>query len=281
MNKNIILHFSAFLVSFAPLFAKSVNLNADIIIWWRCLLAFILLGSFLLITKKYKFSLKYLPWIILSGIFLGLHWWTYFISIQYSSVAIGVLTLFTFPLITAVLEPFYTKTKVSLRQIIGGLGIVIGVYFLVPEFSLENTTTQGVFFGVLSAFVYTLRNIITKKHLSKIPAMTTLNYQLFFAFLTLSIPLLVSATNFSFPPIKDFGFLVLLASIFTIGAHGLIVYCFKHFSASTVGIVGSLQVVYSTALAFLLLSEIPTVSFYVGSVIIMTIAIYELLPHKK
>ena len=281
MNKNLILHFAIFIVSFAPLFAKSIDLSADIIVWWRCLLAFIFLSIFLLITKKYRMPIKYLKWIIISGIFLGFHWWTFFLSIQYSSVAIGVLTLFTFPLITAVLEPFYTKTKFSFRQVIGAFGVIVGIYFLIPEFSLQNTTTQGVFLGLSSAFVYTLRNIITKKHLTKISAMVALNYQLFFSVLILSIPIFFSTTKFILPTAKDFVFLILLSSLFTIVAHGLLVYCFKFFSAATIGIVASLQVFYSTVFAFFILSEVPNFSFYIGSAIIMMIAIYELFPHKK
>ena len=282
MNKNIlILHFSAFLVSFAPLFAKSINLSADIIIWWRCLISFVFLSSILFITKKYKFSLKYLIWIILSWAFLWLHWWTFFTSIQYSSVSIWVVTLFTFPLMTAILEPFYSKTKISFRQIAGWFWIIAGVYFLVPEFSFENSITKWVFFGILSAFVHTLRYIITKKHLSNIPSMTVLNYQLLFAFIVLSIPILVSFNNFIIPSSKDFIFLILLSIIFTVIAHWLIIYCFKHFSASTVSIVGSMQVVYSTFLAFIILSEVPNISFYIWAFIILTIAMYELLPHTK
>ena len=282
MHKNILLLLLAvILTSFAPLTAKSINLGADIIIWWRCFIAFVFLWIILFFLKQHKFSLKFIIPMIISGIFLGLHWWTYFLAIQYSSVAIGILSLFTFPIITVFLEAFYCKIEILRHQIFSGFGILLGIYFLVPEFSLENADTKGVFWGVISALIFSCRNIITKYKLSEIKTMTTLDYQLLFASLAVSVPILFSLENFSFPSHQDFGFLFFLALFSTLGGHGLLIYSFKNFSASTVGIVGSLQVLFSTVFAFFLLSEVPNDSFYIGGGIILGISIYEILQSDK
>ena len=74
--------------------------------------------------------------------------------------------------------------------------------------------------------------------------------------------------------------LLLLALVLTLGGHGLMTYCFKLFSAATVGIVASLQVVFSSGLAFLILAEIPETGFYYGAIIIVSITVYELLPRE-
>ena len=282
INKHIFLLLLASLVlSFAPLFAKFIDLGAGMITWWRCLIAGIVLGCFLVWKKQIRLPEGYLPWMLVSGALLGIHWWLFFLSIQKSSVSIGVLMLFTFPLLSALIEPITHKVPTSLRQVLGGVGIVAGVYLLVPDFSLENSTTSGVLIGLLGALLYAVRNIVTKNHLSEIRTMTTLFYQLLFAFLALCIALAITLEPFVLPTTKQLSQILILSVLFTIGGHGLMTYCLKLFSASTVGIVSSLQVAFSTILAFVLLSEVPANQFYYGAVIIVSIAIYELLPRHQ
>ena len=84
-----------------------------------------------------------------------------------------------------------------------------------------------------------------------------------------------------FPRGGDLVYPLTLALGVTLLGHGLMTHCFKLFSASTVGIVASLQVVFSSVLAFLFLAEIPRGSFYPGAAIIISIAIYELLPTRQ
>jgi drug/metabolite transporter (DMT)-like permease len=282
INKNTSLLLLASLVlSFAPLFAKFIDLGAGMITWWRCLIACAVLGGFLTWKKQIRLPARYFPWLALSGSLLGIHWWLFFLSIQKSSVSIGVLMLFTFPLLSALIEPLTHKIPVSTRQILAGAGVVVGVYFLLPEFSLANSTTAGVLIGLLGALLYAMRNIVTKNHLFEINTMTTLFYQLLFAFLALSIVFSQSFEPFLLPGAKQLGQILVLAVVFTIGGHGLMTYCLKLFSASTVGIVSSLQVAFSTALAYIFLSEVPSQQFYYGAIIIVSIAVYELLPRHQ
>ena len=61
------------------------------------------------------------------------HWVTYFYALQWSNVAIGMLSLFTYPVITALLEPLILKTKFQKHHLILGFIVLIGVYFLAPD----------------------------------------------------------------------------------------------------------------------------------------------------
>ena len=64
------------------------------------------------------------------------HWVTYFYALKLSNVAIGMLSMFTFPVMTALLEPFFTKQKINSIHIALALLVLIGIYFLVPDFSI-------------------------------------------------------------------------------------------------------------------------------------------------
>lgn len=179
------------------------------------------------------------------------------------------------------LEPLFFKVKMTIKQVVGGFGIILGVFFLVPEFSLENEITIGVLLGVCSAALISVRNILTKKHLNEIPAFKTMAYHASFAFVIISLPILAKYEPFVIPDLTQFGLIFILGTVFTLGSHGLMVYSLKHFKASTVGILGSLQVVYGSLLAFFVFTEIPTPNFYIGVVIILGIAVYEMLPSKN
>lgn len=279
MNRDILLLLLAVLIlSFAPLFARFIDLGAVEITWWRCLFACLLLFLLLLPRHRYRVNPAQLPWLLATGMLLGLHWWTFFLSIQLSSVSIGVVMLFTYPLFSALAEPFFSTARFSRRQVIGGIGIVVGVTLLVPEFSLDNSVTAGVLTGLLSALLYAMRNILTRAWLTRQFAMTTLFYQMLFSLPLLGIAVLLSTPTIHFPVSGDLVYLLILALGITLLGHGLMTHCFKLFSASTVGIVASLQVVFSSVLAFAFLAEIPRGSFYLGAAIIVSIAIYELLP---
>ena len=76
------------------------------------------------------------------------------------------------------------------------------------------------------------------------------------------------------------GLIVILASFFTIGSHGLIVYAYKHFTVSTVGILSGLQLVYGAVIAYLIFNEVPASNFYIGAVIIMGVSVFEMLPER-
>ena len=282
MNRNLaILHIGIFLLSFPALFAKGIDIPAGVLSWWRCLFGAVVAFSVLFMTSKSKVAKDKLKWLAITGCLMGLHWWTYFTSVQYSTVAIGILALFTYPIIVVILEPLFFKTKYSIKQVVGGAGIILGVYFLVPEFSLENKITIGVIIGVLSAVFFAIRNILTRKYLNSVPAFTTMSYHVAFAFLVLSISLFSGIEKFQIPTINEAGLILILGTAFTLGSHGLIVYSLKNFSAATVSILGSLQVLYGAILAFFIFAELPNMNFYIGAVIILGIATYEMLPLKK
>ena len=141
---------------------KFIDLPTPIIIWWRSILAAVLLFVFCIykgIDLKVKNKKDRLTFFI-AALLMGGHWITYFYALKLSNVAIGMISLFTFPIIIALLEPFFSKTKLDPIHIVLGIMVLLGIYILAPEFSLESSQLQGVLFGVLSAICYALRILI-------------------------------------------------------------------------------------------------------------------------
>jgi len=195
-----------FLLNLATLFistsgplGKFIDMPTPVIIWWRCLLA----ALFLFIFCKYQkinlrlHSKKDWSTFIISSIFLGAHWITYFYSLKLSNVAIGMLSLFTFPIITALLEPLFVNVKFDPTHIILGLMVLVGIYILAPEFSLENNHVKGILLGIVSAVCYAIRTLILKQHVSSYNGTTLMFYQVFIlALLLLPVLFLMDTSLF-------------------------------------------------------------------------------------
>ncbi|WP_369820285.1 EamA family transporter [Tenacibaculum sp. SG-28] len=104
---------ATFLISTSGVLGKYIAMPTEVIIWCRAFLAMIFLGIYLTINKvslAVKSPKHKLPF-LLGGILMAIHWVTYFYALKLSNVAIGMLSLFTFPVLIAFLEPLFLKVK--------------------------------------------------------------------------------------------------------------------------------------------------------------------------
>ncbi|WP_276167073.1 DMT family transporter [Zobellia alginiliquefaciens] len=210
--------------------------------------------------------------IIISGFLMGIHWLAYFVALQKSNVAIGMLSLFTYPVITAFLEPLFLKTKFQKMHLLLGLLVLCGIYFLVPDFSFENSYTVAIGFGIFSALCYAARNLILKKQVSKYQGSVLMAYQMAIICCML-IPAFFYYDLETVP--SQWQGLLGLAVVTTVFGHTMFVNCFKYFSITTISILSSIQPVYGILIGALLLSEIPAWSTVVGGCLILTSVIVE------
>ena len=155
-NSSIInllqLNFAVLLISTSGALGRFIELPVPLIIALRACLGSVPLIMFCKFKEfSFKIQKKDRTTIIISSILMGTHWITYFISLKLSNVAIGMLSVFTYPVITAFLEPILLGNKFKKSNLILGLMVLVGIYFLVPEFSLENDYFKAIGFGVFSA----------------------------------------------------------------------------------------------------------------------------------
>ena len=188
-----------------------------------------------------------------------------------------MLSLFTFPVITAFLEPLFSKVKFDPVHLILGFIILIGIYILVPDFDLDNSQLQGVLLGLLSAVCYALRTLILKQHVSNYNPTMLMFYQVAVLAIAL-IPVLffMDTSNIK----TQFPYVILLALLTTAIGHTMFVNSLKYFKVSTASIIGSAQPVFGIIIAYFFLNEIPTIYTFVGGALIVTTVIIESLRSK-
>jgi len=271
---------ATFFISTSGVLGRYIAMPTEVIIWFRAAIAMVLLYLYCKYKKidlTIKSSKDYKPFFI-SGLLMAVHWVTYFYALKLSNVALGVLSLYTFPIIIALLEPLFLKVKFDPIYILLGLMVLIGLFILTPEFNIDSTQVKGILFGVFSAFCYAVRILILKQHVAKYNGTMLMFYQ------TVIITILLLPTLF-FMDISglesQFPYLFLLAFLTTAIGHSLMLYSLKFFSASTASIISSLQPVFAIILAFFFLQEIPIIrTFWGGSLILLTVVI-ESIRSKK
>lgn len=253
----------------------STSLPVEVVIFWRGIVAAFILFLFITI-KKQTFKLhsrKDLRLFLTSGILFCGHLYFYFLAIQFSNVAIAVLAMFTFPIMTSLIEPFWFKKKLSLITVISAISIFIGMCFIIPEFSLNNTT-WAVLSGLVSALCYTIRNLLSTTFVAKYPSNVVLLYQISTCAILLLIPAIYSENILNLTPTTG-GSILLLALVSTAIGHNLFVNSFRYFSTSTASIITSLQPVVAIFYAYIFLNEIPNSGVYIGGAIIVLAVVVE------
>jgi drug/metabolite transporter (DMT)-like permease len=276
----ISLHFTVVLLGGTALFSHLVPLSASDITLMRSVFACIALFLFLRFSSESLTLASRKDYLIAigRGILMALHWVTYFAAMQYSSVSVGMIALFTFPVITVLIEPFFEKVSLVWQDIVSALTVIAGVYFIVPETSLDNDITLGVLIGVGSAVLYAFRNLIHRKHFKQYSGAKAMAWQT----LVIAIFLLPTGSNeITDAPMSAWLMLLLLGTVFTALPHALIAASLRHLRAKTFSLIACMQPFYGVILAVLLLDENPSGSTLLGGILITSASIYETLNTHK
>jgi drug/metabolite transporter (DMT)-like permease len=256
------------------IFPKIIILPPGDIIFFRSVFAIMVLILYIVISKKSLHLSSRNEYLLMStmGILLASHWVSFFYSIQISTVAIGIISFFTYPVMTAILEPLFFKKGIRLSDVLITLVVSLGVLIIIPEISFQNETIGGIIFGLISAFFYALRNVLQKKYLVSRSGTLIMFYQIvvvaccLIPFLTTSSFLLTG---------KELFWLFILGVFLTALPHTLYIKSLMDLKATTVSIINSLQPVYAVIVAVIFLHERPALRTLIGGSLIILVSCYE------
>ena len=274
------LHLTMALLGATALFSKIIPLSATDITFGRSIIACLMLVIIVKATGG-KLSLKntkdYLVALLL-GVLMAAHWVSYFAAMQYSSISVGMIALFTFPVITVLLEPFFEVIRLVWQDVVSALVVLSGIALIVPEISIDNDITLGILIGIGSAVLYAFRNLIHRKHFSHYSGAHAMAYQTLIIFFSLSF--FVSEEIFTASQ-QTYIWLLVLGTALTAVPHALIAASLKYLRAKTFSLVACMQPFYGVILAVLVLDEQPTWQTFFGGTLVISAAIYETVNAQK
>lgn len=278
--KNILqLNLAMLLVSTSGVLGRAVTLPPVVTIGWRALLAVVFLMLFLKWKKiSFRIAKEDRKQVVLGGILMGIHWVAYFKALQLSNVAIGMLTIFTYPALTSILEPLLLRLPFQKIHLFLGLLVLGGIALLIPDLDFENEYTQAVAYGLGSALAYALRNILMKKQVANYHGSLLMLYQA----LIIGVLLIPFSFQTTIEALQENLIWILALALFTTAlGHTLFLLTFRYFSITTASIISSVQPVYGILLGVLLLGEVPKLLTIIGGLLIISAVVIESLRSAK
>lgn len=275
------IHTAVVLFGFSGLFGKFLLCSPLIIVFGRTVFASLALAPLLLRSgiTPFRTDRHRLLIYMLQGALLALHWCTFFLSIQISTVALGLLTFSSFPLFVTLLEPLFFKERLKPSDMGIALLVFAGLVLVLPSFDFSQKPVQGALWGTFSGFTFALLAIFNKKNLAFDAPMSVAFHQNGFAALSLVPVLLVTTPGVPTP--EEVLLLAGLGIVCTALSHTLFISSLKQLRATTVSIITALEPLYGILLAALLLNEMPTLRTLAGGAIIITATTLATRAHKK
>jgi len=275
---HILMHFIIFIWGFTGILGKLIQLTPEVIVWYRVIIA--ALGLVVVLRfLKIPFALKRKSdlWkLIIVGLFVSLHWITFYRAIDLSTASLGILCLSTTTLHVTWLEPIIMNRRFSWIEFILGLVVIYGIYFVSGNFNAQQY--EALAYGLASALFAALFSVCNAKLAESIETPQISFYEMLVGIAFLTIVLILSGqfdASLLSMRWQDMGWLLFLGLVCTTFAFVVIINIVKRLGAFTVSLSINLEPVYTILLAIVILheNEILGADFYIGSVIIIAVVI--------
>lgn len=279
---HILMHLIIFVWGFTGILGKLIHLNALELVWHRILVALLslLIGLRLLKLPMRIKSTKHLLLTLGVGVFVAVHWITFYVSIQLSTASLGILCLSTATLHVTWLEPLVMKRKFSWVEFCMGLFVIYGIYFVSSGFSAQDY--EALVYGLVSALMGACFNVFNGRLVQYTPSTTITLHEMIMAMAVLTGVLAyegrLNAELFHMT-MSDFLWLLFLGILCTSVAFILTIDIIKKLGTFTVSLSINLEPVYTMILAIVILHEhkLLGTQFYIGSSIIILVVIANAL----
>ncbi len=167
-NKSRLMLISSMIVfgTLGP-FVRNISVSSGELALYRAVLASLLIGIFLLITKQtipFKAIKKEVPFLLLSGIAMGFNWILLFQAYKYTTVSIATLSYYFAPVIITIVCPFLYKEKMKAKQWICFIMSTLGIVLItgIGDLNANNDHFIGILFGLGAACLYATVVLLNK-----------------------------------------------------------------------------------------------------------------------
>ncbi len=267
------LHLAVLLAGFTGILGRLIELNEAWLVWYRVGLTALVFWVLIFFQKEtFRIGLRTTLSIMAVGMVAAAHWVTFYASIKYANVSIGLVCFASVGFFTSLFEPLLLQTRFRWVELMLGILTLTGIY-LIFHFDWQYRT--GILFGMVSSLFASLFPIWNRFFLQKTASTTLLAWQQTGGFLFLSailpIYLTFSETGTHVPSLSDWGWILFLVGGCSVWAFQLSAAALKKLSAFTVNLSYGLEPVYGILLAFWIFREDQLLhsGFYLGASLIL------------
>ena len=279
-NPKLLIIVSMIVFGTIGLFVKFIPLSSGEIALYRAILAIILLGLVIIITKQkinFKALKKDLPLLIISGIAMGINWILLFEAYNYTTVSVATLSYYFAPVLVMIISPLLFKEKLSLKQIICFVMSTIGLILLtgIGDVTTGQDHLKGILLGVLAAVFYATV-IILNKFIKRVSGINRTFLQ-FIGSIFVLFPYVIFTNGFNIIDITTIG----LINLLIVGLiHTGVCYCLyfsslKELNGQEVAILSYIDPLVAVIVSLIFLKESMSLLQIIGGLLILGFSIWN------
>ena len=268
------------------LFVRNIPLSSSEIALYRAVLAAILIGAFLLVTKqKIPFGQikKEIPLLVLSGVAMGFNWILLFEAYKYTTVSVATLSYYFAPVIVTVACPILFKEKMGIKQVICFVMSTLGIVLItgIGDLSQGSSHIKGILFGLGAATLYATVIILNK--FTKTVDGIHRTFMQFLSAIAVLVPyvLFTDGVNLNTLDKKGWFFLLVIGLVHTGVTYCLYFSSLKELSGQKVAILSYIDPLVAVLISVLILKETMTPLQAVGGLMILGFTLWNEISPKK
>lgn len=268
------LHIAVILLALTAILGDLISLSASVLVWWRTLIASLGMGIFLWASGRLKMN-----WVIghkkiyaLGGM-IAIHWICFFGSIKLANASTALICFATISFFTAIIEPWITKRKRQMHEVVFGLLVIPGIVLIAGH--AEGDVRLGIILGLLASLLIAIIASLEKKWIVETDPEHMVFLQMAGAWLSMCLWLggefFIKGIDKFMPTGIDLIYLLILGLVCTCLAWVLATRAIRTITAFDSMIVINLEPVYGILLAVAILNDGKelTTTFYLGAAIIL------------
>ena len=265
-------------------FVRNINVSSGELALYRAVLAALLVGGYLLVTKQ-KLSLrsikKELFLLLLSGVAMGINWIFLFEAYKYTTVSVATLSYYFAPVIVMVVCPLIFKERLTGKQILCFAMATAGLVLITGTAGGGKQDLLGIAFGLAAAAFYATVMLLNK-FIKGVMGLHRTFIQFLSAIVVL-VPYVACTSGFTLGGLSGTGWTNLLI----VGlVHTGITYCMyftalKELPGQKVAILSYIDPLVAVLVSVVLLNEGMTLPQMIGGVLVLGFTLWSELPKRK
>ncbi len=269
------------------LFVRNIPLPSGEIALYRAVLAAVLIGFFLLVTRqKIPFGKikKEIPLLILSGVAMGFNWILLFEAYKYTTVSVATLSYYFAPVIVTIACPILFKEKMGAKQWICFFMSTLGIVLItgIGDLSQGSSHIKGILFGLGAASLYATV-ILLNKFIKNVDGIHRTFLQ-FIAAIMVLVPYVAftDGVNLKILDTKGWIFLLVIGLVHTGVTYCLYFSSLKELPGQKAAILSYIDPLVAVLVSVVVLHEKMTIMQVLGGILILGFTLWnEISPEKK
>ena len=194
------------------IFVRNIPVSSGELALYRAILAAILIAVYMVVTKQripFVKIRKEIPFLLLSGIAMGINWILLFEAYKYTTVSLATLSYYFAPVIVTIVCPMLFHEKLTGKQILCFIMSTIGLVMITGIGDIGNGSDfVGILFGLGAAVFYATVILLNKfiKNVDGIPR----TFLQFLSAIVILIPYVMMSGGLTLGGMNAFGWLNLL-----------------------------------------------------------------------